>query len=174
MAYNDMSSTEFWGGLRTRELGPNDATVMSGPASDHLFQRKSIPHGDDGNVDQWGKRLRENWDSHPAPREMVREMHRQICQMHDVSYAPEPMDAAFMDWSDDPYGAGVHFWNPGYKSWEVLQTMTQPVADFPCFICGEAYSTNQTWVEGALQTAEIVLQSRLGLPPPAWLSGGGK
>jgi hypothetical protein len=46
--------------------------------------------------------------------------------------------------------------------------MTQPVADFPCYICGEAYSTNQTWVEGALQTAEIVLK-HLGLAKPSWI-----
>jgi monoamine oxidase len=75
-----------------------------------------------------------------------------------------------MDWSIDPYGGGVHFWNRGYKSWEVLHRITQPVHDFPCYICGEAYSTNQTWVEGALQTAEIVLQKHLGLPEPAWVT----
>jgi hypothetical protein len=74
-----------------------------------------------------------------------------------------------MDWSVDPYGGGVHFWNRGYKSWEIVDQMTQPVADFPCYICGEAYSTNQTWVEGALQTAEIVLH-RLGLPKPSWIT----
>jgi len=75
-----------------------------------------------------------------------------------------------MDWSVDPFGGGVHFWNRGYKSWEVLHQMTQPVADFPCYVCGEAYSTNQTWVEGALQTAEIVLQSHFGLSKPSWIT----
>ena len=48
--------------------------------------------------------------------------------------------------------------------------MTQPVDDFPCFVCGEAFSTNQTWVEGALETAEIVLQKRFGLAAPDWLT----
>jgi hypothetical protein len=48
--------------------------------------------------------------------------------------------------------------------------MTQPVDDVPCYVCGEAYSTDQTWVEGALQTAEIVLQKRFHLPPPAWVT----
>jgi len=52
----------------------------------------------------------------------------------------------------------------------VLDAVTQPVADFPCYIAGEAYSTNQTWVEGALQTAEIVLQKRLGLSKPSWIT----
>ena len=75
-----------------------------------------------------------------------------------------------MDWSDDPYGGAVHFWNSGYKSWEVLEAIIKPVEDFPCYICGEAYSTNQTWAEGALQTAEIVLQKHFKLVKPAWLS----
>jgi monoamine oxidase len=74
-----------------------------------------------------------------------------------------------MDWTIDPYGGGVHLWNRGFKSWEILEQMTQPVKDFPCYICGEAYSTNQTWVEGALQTAEIVLQ-KLGLAKPSWIT----
>jgi len=113
---------------------------------------------------------RRNWRTHKAPDVMVAEMHRQLQQMHGVLHAPAPIDAAYMDWADDPYGGAVHFWNPGYRSEQVLQTMTQPVADFPAYVCGEAYSTNQTWVEGALQTAEIVLQQRLQLPAPTWVT----
>jgi hypothetical protein len=74
-----------------------------------------------------------------------------------------------MDWTDDPFGGGVHLWNSGHKSWEVLDRMTQPVADFPCYVCGEAYSTNQTWAEGALQTAECILQKRFRLAAPGWV-----
>ena len=76
---------------------------------------------------------------------MVQEMHRQLMQMHGIDSAPEPIDAAYMDWSQDPFGGGVHLWNTNYKSSEMLARMIQPVAEFPCYICGEAYSTNQTW-----------------------------
>jgi monoamine oxidase len=119
---------------------------------------------------QTGGQLRKNWDEHRAPTEMVMEMHRQLKQIHDIQYAPEPRDAACMDWSMDPYGGGVHLWNRTYKSWEKLHEMTQPVKGFPCYVCGEAYSTNQTWVEGALQTAELVLQDHLGLEKPSWIT----
>ena len=161
MAYNDQLNVDFWAGLR----------APGGGAAPHMFERKQT---DEPNAAQndFEKRLRRNWDEHPAPHEMVAEMHRQLVRMHGVQNAPAPLDAAFMDWSVDPYGAGVHLWNRGYKSWEVLQQMTQPVADFPCYICGEAYSTVQTWAEGALQTAEIVLQKHLGLPAPGWLVRG--
>jgi len=40
--------------------------------------------------------------------------------------------------------------------------MTQPIDDLPYYLCGEAYSTMQTWVEGALLTADLV-QQRLNL-----------
>jgi hypothetical protein len=47
--------------------------------------------------------------------------------------------------------------------------MIQPVENFPCYICGEAYSTGQTWVEGAFQTAELVLR-KFDIPDPKWLT----
>jgi hypothetical protein len=45
--------------------------------------------------------------------------------------------------------------------------MTQPITDFACYICGSAYADNQAWVEGALETAESVLQERFNLPKPS-------
>ena len=178
MAYNDVTNAEFWGGLRGVPLGPHDALALAhgarhkGPprARSDAFARKTVRHaGGEVAPGELARRLRKNWDDHRAPRQMVAEMHRQLMRLHDLPNAPDPVDAAFMDWTDDPFGGGVHLWNPGYKSWEVCDEMTQPVADFPCYICGEAYSTTQTWVEGALETAEHVLQRRLGLGAPGWL-----
>jgi hypothetical protein len=37
-------------------------------------------------------------------------------------------------------------------------------ADLPLYICGEAYSDAQGWVEGALQTADLML-AKFGLSP---------
>jgi hypothetical protein len=173
MAYNDLLSVDFWAGLagtpKKHHPSLKHRHSNAGGPPTQLFARKTMPHAF-ASTDSYAKRLCKNWDDHPAPKLMVDEMHRQLVEMHNVQYAPEPSEAAFMDWSADPYGGGVHFWNRGYKSWEVLEDITQPVADFPCYICGEAYSTNQTWVEGALQTAEIVLQKRLGLPAPTWIT----
>ncbi|WP_036678200.1 flavin monoamine oxidase family protein [Daejeonella oryzae] len=178
MAYNDMSNSEFWGGLRDSPLGPGNTIEWPLPVNHKIrsllsknksFERKPMPHAKTDQADEWGDRLKKNWEDRPAPHKMAMEMHRQLMEMHHVKDAPEPLEAAYMDWSDDPYGGAVHFWNSGYKSWEILHEMTRPVDDFPCFICGEAYSTNQTWVEGALQTAEIVLQKHFKLSEPDWL-----
>jgi monoamine oxidase len=53
--------------------------------------------------------------------------------------------------------AGVHAWKPGVDSERVAQRMLQPVERVPLFVCGEAFSRHQGWIEGALQTAEDVL-----------------
>jgi hypothetical protein len=167
MAYNDQASASFWGGYQTGPLGPHD-TAQAGPI---LFEGKAgdwTPPGD-----KVAERRLKNWKDHKAPHDMVMEMHAQLMEMHGVSDAPAPVDAAFMDWMNAPYGGAVHFWNPGYKSWEMLDRITQPVDGLNAFIVGEAYSTVQTWVEGVFQTAEIALQKRLGMAPPPWVPGDG-
>jgi len=165
MAYNDQASVEFWGGLS-----------QTGKYSERHFARQTAPRAGTDLIEpasDFTRYLRQNWRDRKAPESMVREMHRQLKQMHNMDYAPEPIDAAFMDWSEDPYGAGVHFWKIGQQSWDISQKITKPAADFPCYICGEAWSTNQTWAEGALETAEIVLQKHFRLPAPPWVASGG-
>ena len=178
MAYNDASNVGFWDGLSgapaDRLHAPHGAAAAQHfrkvPPSVRMFEsRPRLAAATTGRTSS-ADRLHKNWTDHRAPHQMVMEMHRQIAQMHDIQDAPSPVDAAYMDWSVDPFGGGVHFWNRGYKSWDVLERMTKPVDDFPCYVCGEAYSTNQTWVEGALQTAEIVLQKHFGLPKPSWIT----
>ena len=169
MAYDDLLNVDFWAALDTRSevhkaglpLGAHvpHALPMFGPAASPAAPPP----------DPFAARLRANWEAHKATKPMVDELHRQLLQMHGIDSAPEPIDAAYMDWSRDPYGGGVHFWNVNYNSAEMLPRMTQPVDGFPCYICGEAYSTNQTWAEGALETADIMLH-RLGLPAPEWHS----
>jgi monoamine oxidase len=159
MVYDDSTNVDFWGGLR-----------MS-PAKRVHFQRKtSAAAAQVSTKNPFEARLRQNWQGHEAPKLLVQETHRQLMALHNVQYAPDPVEAAYADWSDEPYGGAVHLWNRGYKSWELVDEITQPVRDFPCYICGEAFSTNQTWAEGALQTAEIVLQKRFGLDAPAWVT----
>jgi len=44
----------------------------------------------------------------------------------------------------------------------VKKRIVQPEDGVPVYICGEAYSDAQGWVEGALQTADLVL-AKFGL-----------
>ena len=164
MAYDDQASVGFWASLDTRGHAQKAGMPLGVTHPEQhwrQFERVSAPQPT--ATDPFAARLFSNWHDHSATRQMVTEMHRQLMAMHGVDNAPEPIDAAYMDWSRDPFGGGVHLWNTNYDSAKMLEYMPQPVADFPCYICGEAYSTNQTWAEGALQTAEIVLE-RLGVP----------
>jgi hypothetical protein len=169
MAYDDLLNVDFWAALDTRSE-VHKAGLPLGAHVPHalpMFGRAAIPDAPPPR-DPFSARLRANWELHKATKPMVEELHRQLLQMHGIDSAPEPIDAAYMDWSRDPYGGGVHLWNVNYNSEDMVTRMTQPVEGFPCYICGEAYSTNQTWAEGALETADIVLH-RLGLPEADWL-----
>jgi hypothetical protein len=149
MVFNDATSVAFWGGL-----GPGNAQTE--PFTARTCRIRSNTQDDNAQ-------LHDNWRTHRAPARMVAEMHRQILALHSVQSAPDPLEAVSVNWSDDPFGWGVHLWNPGFRSWQTTHDMTQPLDDFPCYVCGEAYSTMQTWVEGALSTADLV-QQRLNLP----------
>ena len=99
---------------------------------------------------------------------MVEEVNRQLAEMHDLDFVPSPYSAAYMDWGDDPYGGGWNSWNIGVQAESVSRAIVQPEAEEPVYICGEAYSHYQGWVEGALATAEDMLQNRFGVPSPSW------
>jgi len=50
---------------------------------------------------------------------------------------------------------GDHAWKPGYDSEKILKKLLNPMANI--YICGEAFSHNQSWIEGALESAKEVL-----------------
>lgn len=142
-SYDDGNNIGFWDGLRpqrsqTWKLG------LQHPKIDNPFigvARNKNPE----------------WDKYEAPEPMVEEVARQLQLMHGLSHTPEVKTAAFRDWGEDPFGGGWNSWNIGVKSWEVRDKITNPIDNLPLYICGEAYSDAQGWVEGALQTADIML-----------------
>lgn len=68
------------------------------------------------------------------------------------------------DWGRDPYGGAAHVWRPNSKSWEVMDRLKafslndDPREQQNIHICGEAYSDYQGFIEGALRTADAVLE----------------
>ncbi|MFC3030969.1 flavin monoamine oxidase family protein [Pseudoalteromonas fenneropenaei] len=100
---------------------------------------------------------------------MVESAHRQIEALHNQKELPMPYSAVYQQWSDDPFGGGWHEWKANYRLDEIMCRMRHPVADEQIFIVGEAYSYEQGWVEGALNTAESTLAEFFKLPTPAWL-----
>ena len=109
---------------------------------------------------------------HKAPESMVQRATEQLALLHGlkVEDIPPPIIGAFADWSLSPFGGGWNFWQPWVNVKDVMTTVKRPLGDdLPVYLVGEAYSGAQGWVEGALTSAELVLQQQFGLPRPAWL-----
>jgi monoamine oxidase len=153
-SYDDGTSVGYWDGLRPRrhqawQQGQEVATPREAFVGAAAAAAPGSP-----------------WDRYAAEPPMVAEVARQLAIIHGLPYTPEVQAAAFRDWGDDPFGGGWNSWNIGVKSWEVKHDIVQPLAGQPLYICGEAYSDAQGWVEGALQTAGYVLE-KLASEQPA-------
>ncbi len=101
---------------------------------------------------------------------LVTEAHRQIVEALAVAdEAPAPSHAWFVDWAEGAFGGGWHTWRAGVDAEEMMTTLRGPVSGVPVHIIGEAYSRDQAWVEGSLQSADDLLVA-LGAPS-AWALG---
>lgn len=110
-----------------------------------------------------------------VPSRMVKMLRRQLAEVHfgpcsDYTMVPEPLEAAYMDWSLPPFNAGYHAWASHFNIGDVQQKIRKPSSliegeDANIFIVGEAYSNDQAWVEGAYCTAESVLNDFFGIEP---------
>lgn len=104
-----------------------------------------------------------------APGDLVASLRRQLGKLHGQANTPAPDGALYFDWGRPPYGGAWHAWAPQIESWKIRPCMRQPNPRLGLFICGEAYSQRNGWVEGAINSAERTLE-RLGLNRPSWIS----
>jgi len=91
-----------------------------------------------------------------AQPQLAEELHKELEEMHGREL-PKPTGLLYKRWADPFFGAGWHTWNPGTKPAEASEAMIAPLPGLPLYVTGEAYSTNQGWVEGALETSEKVV-----------------
>jgi hypothetical protein len=159
-SFNDTTEEPYWGALGKlkalphimRKFGPDDRSFLEPTA--------------------WGAYRA----SLTSP--LVAELQRQLKIVHAVKppappvsefQIPDPYDAAYVDWSADPFGGAVHAWNTGLRSWKMRSLVANPLRSIPIFICGEAYSESQGYAEGALESAEFVLKEYFNLGQPDWI-----
>lgn len=149
-SYDDGINIGFWDSFRPkRGVGWREGVTETQMAYFH--------NADDDLADP-------QWKANAAPQAMVNEVQRQLALIHGMAYVPRARNAAFRDWGDDPFGGGWNSWNIGVDSRKVKLEILQPDKNAPVYICGEAYSDAQGWVEGALQTADLML-AKLGVKP---------
>jgi monoamine oxidase len=85
------------------------------------------------------------------------------------SRARDLLYVAFKDWSDPPFYAGWHTWKAGEMSRLVKEQIVKPFADMNIYVCGEAFSSDQGWTEGALKSAAMLLDKEFNVgPDPFW------
>ncbi len=147
-AYDDMGFTRFWQGM---ELGVDERREV---ALSRNYQPLEGPCA--------------------ASPSMVRMLRLELAKVHygDPNAAgliPDPIEATYMDWSLNPFGAGYHAWAAHYDICDVMQRIRAPgrMAGHEAsnvFVVGSAFSNDQAWVEGAFCTAESVLVDFLRLP----------
>jgi monoamine oxidase len=146
-SYNDGTSVEFWKGLvrNTDRYAPPAEVCPPGVA---------VPLATAGTI---------------APAALVNQLQRQLRELHGLSSVDDPRTADLIapyfavcrDWTEDPFGGGWHFWKIGVDSERIRRRMQRPYPDLPLYICGEAWCAQQGWVEGALESADEMLQRHL-------------
>jgi monoamine oxidase len=95
----------------------------------------------------------------PAPPAMLAAVLAGLHHIHpEVSDIPQPIGSALMYWGADPHEVAWHFWRAGVVSDEILRLAPQPDETLPIYIANEAFSRHQSWVEGALEAADAVVE----------------
>jgi monoamine oxidase len=144
-----------------RQLG-RGAPALQGAA----FQRaigsvESIPamYTDMRHVEPWIPLFEGGAAGAPAPASMLAEVQRQLAELHPGMSVPPPAGSALQYWGADAHETGWHFWRPGIVSDEILELAPRPDPALPIYLAGEQFSRRQSWVEGALESAEAVLRA---------------
>jgi monoamine oxidase len=117
---------------------------------------------DGQHVEPW----RETWDGapsgSPASASRLAVVQEQLRTLHPtVSRIPEPAGSALMFWGGDSLETGWQFWRPGDVSDEIMELAIQPQPAILLFLAGESFARSQSWVEGALETAAVVVERLL-------------
>jgi len=148
VSYNDLAAVAFWKALE-------QSGAFEGRPNPHVRgSEPSVPLHD-----------------FAVTKGMVLHAQQQVAEVHGLKFIPEPYSAIYQDWSEDPFGGGWHAWKAGFKFWEVMKRMRKPIDGEHVYICGEAYSNVHGWVEGALKTAELVLEEHFKISRPHdWLA----
>ena len=141
--YCDFNNADFWEELQ--EIGPK----FISPLQDHY----------DRQVPQV---------LFAASQAVVDEMRRQLQEVFSSLAVPATVLTSYRRWGDEQFfGYAYHQWARGADDSRVIPELAKPFENLRLYTCGEAFSDQQGWVNGALRSAEIVLTRHFGLAPLA-------
>jgi len=94
------------------------------------------------------------WLNHVVNGTFEKELYKQLKLLFPDKDIPEKPK-----WFKHYYwDIGAGYWKPGFDKDKILKSILKPISGENIFICGENYSSHQAWVEGALETADLVLE----------------
>jgi hypothetical protein len=77
---------------------------------------------------------------------------------------PRPVLTSFRIWNaEHQFGYAAHRWALFVDDRKVRKSIANPVKNL--FVCNEAFSDDQGWVNGSLRSCNIILQKYFGIPP---------
>jgi monoamine oxidase len=101
----------------------------------------------------------------PATVALVTEAMKQIALIFDQPYEslPTPVIATYRVWGQGDFGHGYHQYRVGVADGVITQNIWNPAAGV--YVCNEAWSPEQGWIEGALMATDRVLVEGFQLSP---------
>lgn len=95
-----------------------------------------------------------------AGQRLLSKLEQQLREIHQGLAIPPALAGCYINWGARPYDGGWHTWRVG----EDEPFFRHPCPDLPqgLWVCGEAYSFEQGWIEGALRSTERVLSRIVG------------
>ena len=158
LLYMDTPATEFWRHYvidterhDRAELDQNGRIVDAFA----LFVARDVKRALEGHEDERASNVRLTESARKLFNDMTLDEATAYIRNSVITYG-------LRDWARAPYGAANHGWQPGVRSWKVMDTFK--AFDFGSgaknvHIVGEAYSDYQGFIEGALNSAELALQT---------------
>jgi len=132
-----------------------------------------LSYSDGGSADFW-RRLGEGapaagWvgPDHPVANELHSQAQR-IFGPKMQKALPQPVAAFTQNWDEAANGAAFHMWSSGSTPADAMRRALSPVAAQKLHICGEAWSPRQGWIEGALESVDIMLEREFLQGRPAF------
>lgn len=116
------------------------------PITDHIAM---VSYSDSKQADEW------NNIALQGTEQLTTRLHNELKELF-----PEKKVPTQPQWIDTYYhNDAIHMWKTGINSIKMRKHIQTKLwgEDAPFFVCGEAYSTHQCWVNGALESVEQIM-----------------
>ncbi len=131
--YTDFSKSQFWEGLQN--IGP----MFDSELQRHFAEVKAQ-------------------DIFPASQAIVDEMIKELEILFGATNLPEPIMTSYRSWNGkDDFEYAYHQWKLNAEDSKTRAYLAKPYKDRGIYLCNEAISDMQAWVNGSLRSADTAL-----------------